>query len=252
MLPFCKLVEERRMTKRTWQAMAQAVVIVALVLLSAPRARAQDAALDFGQRGSVALSVERLFGYVYADSTTTSAGTSRTTHISALSLLGNSMGLFTIYAQPRAALDFFAADHFSVGASVSYFHLTESTDVPAGAASSSPSIWGVVLAPRVGYGIPLGRIATLWPRLGFTYARLETESSNTFNGMTTTSTNTTNLYALTIEAPFVFAVAPHFFLSAAPTVDVGLGGSTSSSTAGTSTDSKETDFGLLVGLGGYL
>jgi hypothetical protein len=214
-------------------------------MLTGLRASAQEAATDFGRKGGVAISAERLFGFIRADSTTSAAGIDRTTHINALSVLGSSLGLFTVYAQPRVGVDFFAAERLSVGASLSYFRISESMDVPAGQVSSSPTISGYVLAPRIGYSFILGRAVSLWPRLGFTYAHLATETSSTA-GVSTSSG--TSLYAVTIEAPFVFAVAEHFFLSAAPTLDLGVGGSTS--TAGT--DVKETDYGLLLALGGFI
>jgi hypothetical protein len=239
------------MTQARWKA----TVIGVLVTLAGATAYAQGDPTAFGGKGHAALSAERLFGFVRADTTTTAGGVDRTSHINALSLLGSSLGLFTVYAQPRVALDFFATDGLTVGASLSYFRVSQSTDLMAGQVASSPTISGYVLAPRLGYAVALGRIASLWPRLGFTYAHLGSETSTTFNGMTMTSTNGTGVYALTIEAPFVFVVAPHFFLSAAPTVDIGLGGSTSNSAPGgvtTSTDSKETDYGLLLGLGGFL
>jgi hypothetical protein len=58
--------------------------------------------------------------------------------------------------------------------------------------------------------------------------------------------------ALSAERLFGFI---RVFLSVAPTLELGLGGSTSNTGLGggtTSTDSKETDYGVLCGLGGFL
>jgi hypothetical protein len=231
-------------------------VAVLLVQLFSLAASAQDGAAGLGSKGGVALSAERLFGFVHADVTTTAGGMDRTSHLNSFSLLGNSLGLFTVYAQPRVGADFFALDKLSLGASVSYFRVSQSTDTPAGVTTTSPTISGYVLAPRVGYAAALGRFVSVWPRLGFTFAHLGTETTinNGVNGSTTTK-NGTDVYAVTIEAPFVFAFAPHAFASVAPMLDLGVGGSTSSTNAvgtTTSTDSKETDYGVLFGLGGFL
>jgi hypothetical protein len=237
------------------QTTRTAIAIGVVAWLAAARAWAQEEPAALGQKGHVAISAERLFGFIRADTTTTTGGMDRTSHINSLSVLGGSLGLFTLYAQPRVAFDFFAAEGFSLGASASYFRLSQSTDVPAGQAVSSPVLSGYVLAPRVGYAHALARTVSIWPRLGFTLAHIGTDTTTTINGMTTSTTSGTNVYAITIEAPFVFAVASHLFLSVAPTLDLGLGGSTSNTgLAGTttSTDSKETDYGVLCGLGGFL
>jgi hypothetical protein len=171
-------------------------------MLAGAGASAEDEAAAFGGKGHGAISAERTFGFVRADMTTSAGGTDRTTHANAFSLLGNGLGLLTLYVQPRLAFDFFATQGFSLGAAATYFRVSESTDVPAGQpAASSPVLSGYVLAPRVGYAFAISRIVSLWPRLGFTFAHFETETTTTIiNGMTTTSSSGTSVYALTIEA----------------------------------------------------
>jgi hypothetical protein len=224
----------------------KAILVGAVVMLGAGRARAQEESAAFGSQGRFALTAERLFGFVYTDRTQTVAGMDQTSHLTAFSLFGNSLGILTMYAQPRLGVDWFPAARLSVGLAAGYAHLSESLDVPANTPVSSPVYTGYLLAPRVGYAVPLSPLVSLWPRLSFTFAHLGLDISN---GNTTT-TNDTSLYALTLEAPFVFVVAPHLFVSVAPTLELGLGGSQSST--GTSTNVKETDFGVLAGLGGYL
>src|ERR1700733_5531591 len=97
------------------QARWKATAIGVLVMVAGARARAQDGAASFGDKGHVALSAERLFGFIRADTTTTSGGMDRTTHINALSLLGSSLSLFTVYSAPRVGVDFFAIDGLSLG-----------------------------------------------------------------------------------------------------------------------------------------
>jgi len=234
------------------------MVVGLMVLFAGTRARAQqEDPAPFGQARQVVISAERLFGFVHAEATASqNGGPDTTTNINAVSLLGNTLGFFTPFAAPRVGFDVFAADRFSIGASVSYFHASESLSAPAGVTASAPTLSGFVLAPRVGFALALGRTVSFWPRLGFTLVRLQTELTDTGIGANPSTTETTTLYALTVEAPFVIVVSPHLFLSAAPTLDLGIGGSTSTSGGGAiaaapSTSSKETDFGVLCGLGGF-
>ena len=69
--------------------------------------------------------------------------------------------------------------------------------------------------------------------------------------------NTQTQWALVVDAPLVVTIAPHFFVSMAPTVDIGLDGKlrTTSSVAGEPAGSQEineTDFALQFALGGYI
>jgi len=238
----------------TWTKAARwtAAVLGALVATAPAAARAQDAPAGFGEVGHVAVSAEQLFGFVRADVTTTVAGASQHEHINSLSVLGNSLGLLTLYAVPRVAGDVFVTKGLSVGASATYFHLSESVD---SGPTSSPVFSGYVLAPRVGFAIAAAPSFSVWPRLGFAFAHYGTDASTTFGGMTTTSSSSTNVYAVTLEVPLVFMLAPRFFVDAVPVADIGVGGSTTTTTGGTSnpsTDTKHTNYGLVFGLGGYL
>jgi hypothetical protein len=234
------------MAHRRWTA----TVIGALVMLGAGSAWAQEPAAAFGSQRGVAITAERLFGFLYVNETQTTAGVDRTSHVTSISLIGNSLSLLTLYAQPRLAADWFPIERLSVGASATYSRASTSIDAPAGTTTSTPTYTAYIIAPRVGYALPISPIVSLWPRVGFTYAHLGFESTNGGINGNTTTTSGQSLYAVTIEAPFVFVIAPHLFLSLAPTVDLGVGGSNSATA--TSTSLKETDFGLLAGLGGYL
>jgi hypothetical protein len=239
------------MTQTRWIGTA----LGALVMLAGVDARADGDPVAFGRKGHVVISAERLFGFIHADTSSSSGGTTQTSHITSLSVLGNSLDLFTVYAEPRVALDFFATDRVSLGATASYFRVSESIDVPAGQTAPNPEYSGYVLAPRVGYAFAVARTVSVWPRLGFTFAHIATETANAGINPNTSQTDSTNVYAVTIEAPFVFVLTPHFFVSVAPILDLGLGGSTSLTgiSANTqSTNSKETDYGILCGVGGFI
>ncbi|HET6281382.1 MAG TPA: SH3 domain-containing protein [Polyangia bacterium] len=203
-------------------------------------AAAPPQASDFGAAEGLVLSTERLFGYVHVSATSTIAGVNQTENASSFSFVTNPLGSGTILSAPRLAADFFAPHHISVGGSVGYFRLSEK---PAGA-PSDVKFSGFLIAPRLGYAALLAPKVVMWPRIGFTFTRISVENS----GQTVSETTA---YALTVEVPLVFIVAPHVFLSLAPTLDVGLGGSVSSSNMSTSRDQTITSFGLQAAFGAF-
>ncbi|HEX4405079.1 MAG TPA: hypothetical protein VH560_09645 [Polyangia bacterium] len=232
-----------------------AFVIATLSLLASGSARADEQAQEpaFGRAHGFAISAERLFGFVHAETTTTMNGIDNTETFNSFSLLGNGSGDRTIYSLPRVGFDWFVVRNLSLGASVSYFRLSDAYNNNS---VNGDVVSGVLLAPRVGYAIPLSRVASLWPRVGLTLAHFTDEykeASSTGSG-TVTETATTNLYALTIEVPLVLTVAPHLFVTAAPILDLGLGGS--SSLSGNpipvpDNPMKATNLGILAGMGGF-
>lgn len=220
-------------------ARASAVACFALsftfVLVStADKAVAQEK--TFGQRGQLVLSAERLTGFVHTRMTTSVGGQSMSDSATTLTLLGNPLGLVASgYAWPRIALDGFVAENVSLGAAVTFFHVSP----------EEGSSTGVVLAPRVGYSARLSPRVAIWPRLGFTYARVSS-SNDTVN-----LSSKQSLFALTVEAPIVISVVPQGAITVGPTLDLGLGGSRSQTVGGggeTSIDQKFTDFGIQAGL----
>jgi hypothetical protein len=141
-----------------------------------------------------------------------------------------------VYAAPRVGVDSFVAERLSLGAAASVSKF------------GRPDHWQLLLAPRLGYAVPLSSRVSLWPRVGFTYV---TALENEFGAARGT------LEALTLEVPFVFTVAPRFFVSLAPMADIGLGGSASLSGLagfpGTNQNIKlkQSDYGVEGGLGAY-
>jgi hypothetical protein len=202
------------------------------VVLAAGRARAQDA--EFGDLGHVAISAERLFGYVHTSETTTVAGVDTSRSNDSFSLFSNPFGgIATGYGWPRLAVDVFAARGLSVGAAAGFFHVS----------TNNTSLNGFLLAPRIGYATNLGGRAFFWPRGGMTYAHA---SSSAGSGALT---STGSVFALTLEAPLAIVATPHVAFLVGPTFDLGLSGSTT--TGGAKVDSKTTDFGVQAGLLAY-
>ncbi len=211
----------------------------ALALLLSSSAFAQS----FGEKGQLAISAERLFGYVHNSSTTTFNGQDSTTKTDSFTLLSSTLapaasgagGL--AYSQPRVAGDYFIIDHLSLGAALGYSHVSFSRPATANTdIETSGDSW--TFAPRVGYSFLFNDNIGIWPRGGFTYRSF---GSGNDGG---------HVFALTIEAPFTFAFIPHVVFTAGPTLDLGLGGSldTSAGNVTTSIDFSSTEIGLQTGL----
>jgi hypothetical protein len=205
--------------------------IATVILLFAGTARAQHP--DFGDTGHVAISAERLFGFVHTSITTSTAGGGSTSQSTdTLTLLTNPLGASTTgYSWPRIALDVFLSRGISLGGSLGYFNVSPTTG----------SISGFLFAPRVGYAGHLSPRLAIWPRGGITFEQVSTSSGGV--GSTTTKQS---VFALTLEAPLTILVAPRIHVLVGPTLDLGLTGSRS--TGNTSFDRKVTDFGIQVGL----
>ena len=228
--------------------------LVSLLTILSGRAVAQTEADEpsFGDKGHIAISVERLFGYVHASQKTSqpaSTGGDSTTTDSVFSVLGSPITAATsIYTFPRVAFDLFVAPGLSIGASISYFHVSESLgQLAMTTTNGSASLSGIVAAPRIGYAARLSPTVWLWPRAGITYVNA---SNDTFG--TDTGTVSVSLFAATIEAPLTVAVVPRALILVGPTADIGLSGTrkSSSSAAGPAPnrDIKETDFGVQAGV----
>jgi hypothetical protein len=210
-----------------------------LALLVSSSAWAQT----FGEKGQLAISAERLFGFVHNSSTETFNGQDTTTKTDSFTLLsstitpvnGGTGGL--AFSQPRVAGDYFVIDNLSVGAALGYSHVSFTRPTMANFdVSTSADSW--TFAPRVGYSILFNDMIGIWPRGGFTYRSF---SSGADGG---------HLFALTLEAPFTFSLIPHVVFTAGPTVDFGLGGKLDNNQGNvtTSIDFNSTEIGLQTAL----
>ncbi len=205
-------------------------------------------AQTFGEKGQLAISAERLFGFVHDSSTYTANGVDSTTKTDSFTFLsstlapvplqaGNNIGGMA-YSAPRVAGDYFVIDHLSVGAALGYSHISFSVPATANAeVSTSGDSW--TFAPRAGYSFLFNDIVGIWPRAGFTYRTISGGNSSN------------DVFALTIEAPFTFTVIPHVVFTAAPTLDIGLSGSQNTSDGNgrtVSNDFTATEIGIQTAL----
>ncbi len=204
---------------------------------------ASASAQTFGEKGQLAISAERLFGFVHNSSTTTFNGVDSTTKTDSFSLLSSTLtpvgagagGL--AYSQPRVAGDYFVIDNLSVGAALGYSHVSFSRPANANTnIETSGDSW--TFAPRAGYAIAFTDMIGIWPRAGFTYRSFSVGNDGG------------HVLALTLEAPFTFSLIPHVVFTAGPTLDIGLGGSIDNTTGNvtTSIDYHSWELGLQTGL----
>jgi hypothetical protein len=218
--------------------MKRTAVSLTMLLMSSLGARGawgQEEGADFGKAYQLVVSADRLFGYMHSSETLSYAGVDRTSSSTNVSIFGSPFAsLAASYAAPRLAFDGFVTDGLSIGGSVSYFWTSTQ---PVGSTNSN-SIDGFMIMPRVGYALPFGQAAAIWPRIGFSYLHASGAGS------------TASLYAVTFEVPVVIVLGPHVALLAGPTFDLGVGGSENQNSV--TIDAKETDIGIQFGIAGSL
>lgn len=173
-------------------------------------AQAQQTHAAPGERGSVVISAERLFGLTFASE-------SNAPDVTAISFFGaGGFELATPYSIPRLALDYFIDKSLSLGAGLQIAHLS----VDGG---NDVTVFGI--EPRVGYLVRLNQGLSIWPRGGFSYTHVDVNGGNYF-------------LALTLEAPLVLQAFPHVAFLGGPSIDIGIG----------ATGGNVTQLGLNAGL----
>jgi hypothetical protein len=203
-----------------------------------------------GEVGRWAISVERAFGYDYVRETQSMNGiTQQTNSATTLTLINNPVtDETTAFTFPRLALDAFVAPNLSVGAALGVFYASE-TFVALALTDSGRSFKGVVFAPRVGYVARLSPGIAVWPRVGISIIYIS--SDNTTGGVSTSS-DSFNLIAATVEVPVVLAVAPRVAVTLGPTFDYTFSGASktkpTSTSAGSTIDLKVVEIGVQAGL----
>jgi|GEM_PF-2471721 hypothetical protein len=201
-------------------------VLVALWFALPTRASAEE----LTSRGNLVFSADRLFGLYFAhESIEVTSNTSVETDRSSIGFgwsvpAGNS--LLTI---PRLGVDYFLTHGFTLGGNIGIWSGNFNDD------DDDRSLTAFLVAARVGYALRLSHVVSLWPRGGFTYSTLSYEGSEA----------DFYTFALTVEAPFVFAITEGFAFTAGPNLDLGFLGERASR------DASETVFGLMVGLSGW-
>jgi hypothetical protein len=111
----------------------------------------------------------------------------------------------------RIGFDYFPIARLSIGGALSYWsHKIENdnTDNDPGY-----TVKELMVAPRIGYAIPISRAFGFWPRGGITY--LNSKSGDAPSG---------DQWNFTLEAQFYASPAPHFAFIFGPVLDLGFAG----------------------------
>lgn len=153
-------------------------------------ARAAPCAAQLGERARVTFAADRLMGiYIFRGEA----------HDTTFGLGGPPAGGHP-YEGPRLGLDFFIADHLSLGGSFMWSSHDDGNDSH------------LLLSPRIGYAIDFSRSFGFWPRGGLTYRNDDLRNGNN------------DEVALTFEGMFYGEPAEHFALIFGPVFDIGLAG----------------------------
>jgi len=147
---------------------------------------------------------------------------------------------------PEVQLDYFVADHISLGVMAGADWYSRS------ATGTGGSSFVVRIGPRIGYDNPLSAHVSFWPQIGVDYrSDHESESSDAslFVGTTSATSTTTSSFAFVAVAPIVIHPTPGLFIGAGPALYSEISNSTSS--GGASVDNgKVTSVGLMATIGG--
>ncbi len=181
-------------------------------------------AQQLGQQGQFTLAAERLFGFHWISRSWENPDGADGDGTARMVGLGWHYAQDVPYNQPRAGFDYFLTDSFTLGGSLGFF--SGDTDDMGGVEYD-----GILVAPRLGYAMPLSRTISFWPRGGFTYI----------------TTDDRYVLALSGEAAFVFQPQPNWGLLLSPTLDIGPFGE-----EGDDQDITAHSIGVTVGLLGIL
>ncbi|HEX2672051.1 MAG TPA: hypothetical protein VHM25_14310 [Polyangiaceae bacterium] len=217
--------------------------------VSAMLASSSAWAQSFGEKGTIAISAERLFGFTYDSGTATQNGQDTKASVTHFSLLsspvsiggsGGNAGVWAGYSTPRVAGDYFIIDRLSLGAALGYAHWSATVQRPGpGGNETTATGDSFTFAPRVGYFMTFTDKIGWWPRGGLTYRSYSAENAGGHD------------IAFTLESPFAFTLFPHAAFWAGPTVDIGFTGSQHVDAANgttTSVDFNAFAIGLQTGM----
>jgi hypothetical protein len=239
-----------------------ACLAVSAVATVAPASFAvADSHGDFGSRGELIISAERLsplFSYARTKQDQ-GGGDSTTTSATSISLLWSG-AIQDVYDIPRVGADYVLAPNVTLGGDLfitlptSSSRSTTMNGTTTSRDSTKLSAFGI--AARGGYIVPLAHGVSLWARGALSYIRLGT--TNPQGNMGNTSSSAFTQWGLSLEGLFVIQATPHLGVTLGPVLDLPLSGNLHTEdtvgTATVSTDSDETQlhFGITAGLIGWM
>lgn len=189
-------------------------VTLGTILAAAGAAQAQTAAARFGAPGQLVIDATARGAFEYTS--TNPPGDGPSSSITEVEL--------------RPGLLYFVANNFAVGGRLTF----QSID------RGGPSTTVLGIGAVAGVNIPLGASVVSWmPQLGLEYQHVNlSQGAADVDGFAIVGS---------LGAPFLFHVAPHFFIGAGPSVAYTLVSEVEGMTA-----AKVVQFGLLAQIGGWL
>jgi hypothetical protein len=244
-------------------------------------AEAAGNANNFGQKGELIISADRLLpllSYTNSSTTHTNNGVDLTTSRSGTGmslLVGRGLSIdedittvpINVHAIPRIAVDYLIIDHLTLGLGLPLgFGLsgTAKREVQQGPGVTTqsfdaPKVTIFGLAPRVGWILPLTDILAFWPRGGFAIYSVNAHFDvlNNNNTVNETDSVTDTIFSIDLDPQLAIVPLEHFFFLVGPMINIPLGGSRSTrheqgSTTTTISDSASLfNFGIEGSIGGW-
>lgn len=223
--------------------------------------------LDFDRDSFFIVSAERMFGVGFSSTKTeftegnqTTTVTRSETGVGLLAPTGTNP-----YNTPLLGLHYAVIPALTVGASLGLTRVssktTTETNGPKTEDEDDPKT-GILFAPRVGYIFGFSNSFFLWARGGITYFQSSSGGESKEANVTTKTEKSNSALAFSLDPMFVVTPVNRFGFMFGPVLDFGISGkdktettTTTNSTTTTETkenDSKITNFGLQIGIVGYI
>jgi hypothetical protein len=252
------------------------VLAAAMATVSgASAARAGAESTGIAEKGTLTIGAERMFGVSWSQTSTEDTqnqggGTvtrNNKDSSTTFGLLWNNNAALSPYLVPRIGVDFTVIPNLTIGGTIGYVHSSLSFDhtttTTVGATTQSVNtsgdngaVSGFLLAPRVGYVIPLGSVLGLWLRGGISYYNVGSEGPPNANG--NKDSNTLSGFGLNLDPQLVISPVEHFAITVGLAVDLPLSGTNKDEAAnGATVVSRSytehfTNIGLTAGIIGWL
>jgi hypothetical protein len=179
----------------------------------------------------VVIAVDRVFGLFLATGTRSATQGSAEEDVSetTVNVLGGSpSSSYNPFAVPLLSVSGIVGSGITVGGGIGYASDSrkQGATIPVNVDMST-----FAAAPRVGFVVDLGRVASLWLRGGLTYSAQKYVTSfgcgspPTYADVTCTSTQTIKALDLSFDPVFVLSPVAHLGFLIGPTADVALSGS---------------------------
>jgi hypothetical protein len=188
---------------------------------------AQGYSAPFGSSGQFTFAAERLFGFHWVKNSWENGDGTHSSNS------GTAVGFGWLFAhrmefnQPRLGIDVFVVQNLSIGGALGFFSLS--------GRNGMGNVDGFLVAPRVGFNVPLGQIVTFWPKVGLTYVAVDDRS----------------VFGLGAEANFAIFPRPSWAFLVSPTMDIAPIGSHDVGN-GRDADYRAYSFGLSFGIMGTI